>query len=548
MNRFKNALRSFGIPGIIVILQYAAVVLFNFLYTDNAIDSDTAKLLRHSVEMGRNHTLNIPEWIHTTTMEWDTSALLSAPIYSLTHNIYLSTAVSNTVITALLICLIIRLFDRFGLSIKTALKSCTLLLIPYAFGMLDYYTLLMFGGAQYVFRIMIPILLLCILKTSVDKRIGIENILLSVLAVILILIASVSSGLYITVSCVLPVAALVVFDALMYGKREKYGFLVAGAAFVVSAIGSIISIRSGEASFGNGMSLLRWYDLRYYIDCVAEGFFRLMGAMPGAVQDESIAVFSARGIAFLFKLLIALTLIPVLVSGCRHVLFAGKKDPDPVLTDREQGAGNAFDPGDDIRFWLCGIALINFIIVAVCETRYSSLNSTLEYRYLLPVTVPLLLCCVPQIEVWQNGWSKTFRTVLWALLTAGLVYTTCICYTDAHNSLDPYAYCNDIIAYAEDSGYDTVIFLDDRVSAECCRIMDMSREYEAYSSNGCMDIVDYYAAAEYSDFYNDRHLLFAVTGTSLADTIGSDKAMLYTYRDSILWFDIYEAQEFALGF
>ena len=191
MNRFKNALRSFGIPGIIVILQYAAVVLFNFLYTDNAIDSDTAKLLRHAVEMGRNHTLNIPEWIHTTTMEWDTSALLSAPIYSLTHNIYISTAVSNTVITSLLICLIIRLFGRFGLSIRTALKSCALLLIPYAFGMLDYYSLLMFGGAQYVFRIMIPILLLCILKTSADKRTGIENILLSVLAVILILIASV---------------------------------------------------------------------------------------------------------------------------------------------------------------------------------------------------------------------------------------------------------------------------------------------------------------------------------------------------------------------
>ena len=83
------------------------------------------------------------------------------------HNIYISTAMANCLITLLFLCLIILLYDRFGLKLRSALLACALFLIPYAFGMLDYYNLLMFGGAQYVFRVMIPVMLLRRVKEKV---------------------------------------------------------------------------------------------------------------------------------------------------------------------------------------------------------------------------------------------------------------------------------------------------------------------------------------------------------------------------------------------
>ncbi|MBR6390105.1 MAG: hypothetical protein IKS16_02070 [Lachnospiraceae bacterium] len=530
---FKKLWQKTGIYGPIVLLQYIAVVIFNFMYTDNAVDSDTAKLLRHAVEMSRNHTLNIRDWLHTTTMEWDTSALLAAPFYTFTHNIYISAAIANTLITALFICLIFRLFDRFGLSIKTALKACMIFLIPYAFGMLDYFNLLMFGGAQYVFRVMIPILLIIIIMTPRAKRIGVENILLGILALILIIIASVSSGLYIVVSCVMPVLLVVILDALISGdfrKYDLYQYLVCAVALVASVAGAVTSIRIGEANFGNTMSLLRWYDLRYYIQCFAEGYFRLMGAMPGAVQDESVAVFSLRGFAFLFKLLISVLIMVTFMVG----LVQSAKAKARVTS------------GPDIRFPLCGIALVNLIILLVCETRYSSLNSTLEYRYLIPVVIPVLLCVPVQLEQWQEAWSTYLRNAVWIVFTAGVLYTTTVCYMDAHDKLDPYAYCYEIVDYVQASGYETAIFMDDRPTAECCRIIDMDREYEAYSSAGNMDIVDYYLDAVYSHFYDDEHLLFVISGISLPDVLG-DRAGLYTFRETVLWFDVYEASEFTLG-
>ena len=540
--KIKSAFSSGALYGVLMVIQYIAVVVFNFAYTDNAVDSDAAKLLRHAVEMSKNHTLNIKGWIHTTTMEWDTSALIAAPIYSVTHNVYLSFAIANAIIAALLICLILRLFDRFGVKLKTALMACNLILIPYAFGMLDYFNLLMFNGSQYVFRIMIPIILLIILKTPKEKRIGVENILLGILGLVLIIIASISSGVYIIVSCVLPVAAMVIWSVLKindWKKYDLYQYLVCAVSLFAALIGTVISVKMGEAQIGNTMSLLRWYDLRYYMQCLAEGYFRLMGAMPGAVADESVAVFSLRGIAFLFKLILSVIMLIVLCAGVSKSIFG--RSGEEVSDSDEYGR-------KELTYFLCGIALINLVVVAVCETRYNSQNTTLEYRYLLPAVVPLILCSALWIDNLTAKAKLYMKNFITAVFIIGVAYTTLICFSDAHAALDPYAYIYTIRDYVDASGYDTVIFLDDRPTAECLRLIDMDREYEAYSSSGSMDIVDYYEAAMYNDFYQPDHLFFVVSGTPLPDVIGSDKAAAYTYKETILWFDIYEAHEFNLGY
>lgn len=538
--KIKDIWEKCGIYGILMVVQYLAAVVFNFRYTCNAVESDSAKLFRHAVEMSKNHALYIKDWTYTTTMELDSSALLAAPFYSITHDINIAFALSNAVILAFSLYVIIRLLVSFGQNTKTALLACNLFMVPYAFGMLDYFNMLMFGGGQYIFRVLIPMLLLIILNKGKENRLRPECLILAVITLFLILLGSISSGIYILVSCVLPIIICVIYDALISDSFRKYDFFqyaTVVVALVTTGIGLVINKGMDAGTIGNTMSLLRWYDLRYYFDCFCEGYFHLFGAMPGAIADESVAVMSARGIAFLIKLLISVLVLVVFAQGCKETIFRKCN----LASNKVSGANT------DIRFFLCGIAFINFTEIAVCETRYNSLNTTLEYRYLLPFMVPMLLCLAVQLPLWKEKWSKYIKNMSVVLIPMLILFITVIGYVDAHDGLDGFVYCDELTRYVQESGYETAIFMDDRPTAEVCRIKDMDREYEAYaSSSGCMDIVDYYEAAWYNDFYTDNNLLFVIQGTDLAGTIGS-KADYYSYRDSILWYDVYEASEFVLG-
>jgi len=542
-DKIKKTWNSVGIFGIIAFLQYVAVVIFNFKYTKNAVDSDSAKLFRHAIEMSKNHYLWIPNYEYTTTMEWDSSAILAAPFYTLTHNIYISFAIANSIILLFFIFLVIRLFKQFDIAPKTICKSINFLLIPYAFGMLDYFNMLMFNGSQYIFRLIIPFLLMNIALINKEKRKGVVNIILCVLSAIIILIASISSGTYILVSCVLPIGLLILFDALMsdsFKVFDLYQYLICIIALVISGIGMVICIKVGGSALGTSMNLLRWYDFRYYADCFVEGYFRILGAMPGSIQDEEVAVMSLRGIAFLFKFLISILLIVSMIVALKNTFFTGRTRTSKNSVEQPLRRG-------DLRFFLYGIAFINLFILLVCETRYSSLNLTLEARYLLPVIVPSLLGIPLQLSIWKGAWSKYMEVAIDYLLVIAIIFTTAICYKDAHDSLDVYAYCDQIIDYVNNTDYQTVIFLNDRVTSECCRIKDIDREYEAYSSDGYMNIVDYYSDARHGYFYEPANLLFAIQGVDINETLGIDKASYYTYRDSIFWFDIYESSEFVLA-
>lgn len=542
MEKIKKNWNSVGIFGVIAFFQYTAVIIFNFIYTKNAVDSDSAKLFRHAIEMSKNHSLWIPDYNYTTTMEWDSAAILAAPLYTLTHNIYISFATANSIIIGFFIFLIIRLFKQFEIAPKTICKSINLLLIPYAFGMLDYFNMLMFNGAQYIFRLIIPFMLMNIVLTDKTKRKSIINILLCILSAFLILIASISSGTYILVSCALPIGFLLLYDALMsdsFKIYDVYQYVICVVALVLSGVGMIICIKLGGSALGTSMNLLRWYDLRYYADCFGEGYFRLMGAMPGAIQDEEVAATSLRGFAFLLKLVISVVLIICMIIALKVTVFTGRKQTISGQIEQPSRKG-------DIRYFLYGAAFINLAVLLVCETRYSSLNSTLEYRYLLPSVVPALLGIPVQLDIWKNSWSKYMQTAVSILLAVSFVFTTGMCYKDAHDGLDAYAYCDQIIEYVKTTDYQTIVFLNDRVTSECCRIKDVDREYEAYSSDGYMNIVDYYSAAATAAFYDAPNLLFVIQGQDINEMLGIDKASYYTYRDSILWFDIYEANEFVL--
>lgn len=542
-DKLKKLWDNTGIYGVLAVIQYLAAVLFNFRYTKAAVDPDAAKLFRHAVEMSKNHSLWIPNWSNATTMEWDSAAILAAPMYSLTHNVYTAFALANSIILLFFLWLVYILFKRFEISTINIMKAYDLFLIPYAFGMLDYFNMLFFNGSQYIFRLIIPFTLLIIIKTPKEKRLSPLNIVLCAFEFIMMLIAASSSGTYILVSCAMPLTLLVIFDAVMSDDMKVYDlyqYLCCIIAMVCAGVGMILNKSIGGGEIGNTMSLLRWYDWRNYADAFVEGLFRVLGSMPGAIEGDDVAVMSLRGFAYLLKLLILAFVGLTFISGVKKTIFTGRKKTSETSVVQPDRVNN-------INYYLCGIALINMLMLMVCETRYSSLNSTFEVRYFLPAVVPVLLIVPLQIENWKNSWSKYLSNIFNVIFVVGILFVTVICYQDAHDALDEYAYCDIIIEYMEESGFSDAIFMNDRPTSECCRAKDLTRTYESYIPEyNSMDIVDFYNEAFEGSHYNDDHLLFVTVGSELEPYIGEDKAAFYEYRDSILWFDIYEAHEFIL--
>ena len=99
---------------LLAVLQFVLIAGFNLFDTPRAVDSDSAKLFLHAMEIAENKTLLLPGWIYTTTLEIDTAMLPAIPIYLLTGNIYLSFGIANILILSFFLCIILLLFRECG--------------------------------------------------------------------------------------------------------------------------------------------------------------------------------------------------------------------------------------------------------------------------------------------------------------------------------------------------------------------------------------------------------------------------------------------------
>lgn len=133
------------------------------------IDYDGAKLYKHAIEMWNHKTLFIPDWKYITTMELDCSLLLALPFYALCRNIFLSFGIANILLIFTYVAVVYAIFQRTPYQ-KYAFLAVNLILIPYSSGMLEYFNMMFFNGAQYVLKVLIPLLFILLLTTEREKE------------------------------------------------------------------------------------------------------------------------------------------------------------------------------------------------------------------------------------------------------------------------------------------------------------------------------------------------------------------------------------------
>ena len=527
---------TYPIEKIITILLFAVVgaqILFilymNLFQTSAALDSDSAMLYTHAIEMWKNKTLFLPNWSDTTTLELDSALLFALPIYGITKQVYLSFGISNVIFLAIYLYVFVDLMRKVKLSWKQIAIVLAMFLMPYAFGMLDYFNMMFINGAQYGIKVIVPLMLLGLMFTPEKEQYHKKNIVLYAGYVFLLFINTFSSGLYVVLCGLIPILGIALLDFLMdggnatYHKYRKYHGVLFAVSILISGIGYVLNIVTGINARGNNMFLTQADNFILNLQTCVKGLFQLFGAFP----KEGVDTISFEGVTFLLKSALVIFIFTVFLMHCKGIFKVSSTM--------------------DIRKYLVMLFLVDVIVLVFCDSRYNVANITMEYRYYMIGVIPLMILIGIQLSDWEREWNKLFTSVIYSVFAVGLVAVTIQSMINTMGLLGEHAYVHEVCDYLETTGAHTVTYVLDEETEKCSRLIDEAnggeeRKYAIYDPESQkVTTFDYYEDVFDRSYYDDNNLIVVIQGTNLADVFPGYIANSYTYVGTTRWFDVYQS-------
>ena len=454
---------------VLLIIQVFLIVLSNLVLIEQYLDCDNAKLLKHIILMWQEKTIGIPQWTYTTTLEWDCTTLFALPLYGLTKNIYLACTVSNLAFVLILIRVIFFIFK--DCEPLYPLLCANLICIPYRVGMLDYYNMLFFAGAQYIVKILIPLLLIGILLFAEQKKhLGRNRSfwLYSSFYLVLLAVSSASSGVYVAACGLVPILA--VYLGYKFLKWERVSFPI----FVLiglSVLNVLMGMKVNERLMGGTRAeSMVFCSVQQMLVNVSSCFFGLFELMGGNTAEPGVAVLSLDGIIMLSKCCLTVVL---LVCGITAFIKCIKKQGDLRL------------------ILLLSVFIWNYFVLNITYVRAGS--TTYEYRYHLMGMIPLI--CVAVVVILK--WFRTLRMVQqkWMFVCAfSVLFIFCsLVFWELFARGEQNASLKELVSYMEDIEVDTVFMYDGGYDADICRLLDEDHLYLYVGDDGFTWVHDYYS-------------------------------------------------------
>lgn len=450
----------------LLIAQVSFLIVTTFSLGNHAIDGDTGRLYQHMEAIWESGTLFVPGWIYPTTMELDCSLLLALPFYGITKDAVIAFACSCVVIIFLWIgvasCLVGRINRYCSLHIPAPLV-CTLILIPYSTANLYYWNMMFLNGAQYAFKVMIPLLLICLLLEPNPKAPSRGSIFLLALYLAGLYLTSLSSGIYVAALGIAPV--LVAFFILwLYQKifLTPY-FLKCTAGSVITVLLGLssahlmkIQITGGQMRFNSFQTLAE-----NTANCIV-GFFRLFGA----VTRETTSVLRLSGFAQLLCWILSLALLLCLTQTI-HRIWHNKSPPPKKICE----------------LLLALPALWNFFFLVILNTSYG--DPYFEVRYHLIGSIPLFFLLAVQFQKFHDAASERMQVVLRVAVPLFLMALLLLCDRRAYNvywNTDGTVGINQkeqtLCSMIQPLDVTDVFVLQSNTTAEICNSLDKAHTYK----------------------------------------------------------------------
>ncbi len=516
---------------ILLALEFLFLCYVNLRLTSHILDGDGADLYGHIIEMAEQGTILLPGWKYTTTMELDCVTLLALPLYLLTHRIFGSVGIANILLILLLAAVILRVVKNLGGTDLQGYFSLLLVLLPYDVGMLDYMDMLLFGGSQYIIKVLVPLLLVILLTEKTRTRSG---IFFAVLYGFLLFVTSLSSGPYVLLMGLFPLFLYRIFPWCQAGtqadrdKIRRFVFLLL-LTLAASLSGFLLQKALGITTRESELHLIRFEDLSTALLAIVSGLLDVLGVYP---TTSAVPAFSAAGISSLLKG--SFTFLVLGIGGI--VLYRA------VKKQTRKEAGEAL---------LAVVLPFTILIMCFVDTRYSTGNTYVESRYFLIGMVMLLILAGMKLE----PLLERVRIPVIGVSLAVLVAMSALCGSSVVSAAKNSDYCYDLLESINsvDDGTDaqigSVFVLGDNDTARILRLLDRSRTYAGTTTDAPLqlELSDNYENYNARDHFTQSNLVLLIHGTNLADYLPEETAALYTFVTTTDWFDLYEADTCPFG-
>lgn len=431
-------------------------------------DYDAAKLFYHTLCMWREKTLLIPDWLYMTTGEWDCASLPAILFYGLTGDIRLAFGLANTVNTLLFTLVISRLFRPVPVQHgrqKGMLLGICLVLMPYYWDMLDYSNMLFYGGAQYVYKVLLPVWLVS-LYVGMPRR-KLPAALYTVAFLLLVLATASSSGLYVMMCGLFPILCcrLVRAMGIEKGQLSRRDVFISVSTVVVFMAGYLFQKTAHLDTRIDAMELIPIHALLPKIAQVVSDFFSVTMILH---YEEYVPIFSFTAILCYCKIAVV---VVVCLMGMRELphcfmLKTAFSEPDRIR--------------DDERFAKAALGSVfvwNLLALVLIES---------QPRYHLIGYIPLmLLACMVLAQKLEACPLNRLKKLLWLAVSAMVILFAAMLFFNARTSVNSSKEQRSllVIEEAERQDVQTVVVLDDNWLTEFTRPLDPDRTYITYSSS-----------------------------------------------------------------
>lgn len=504
MTKVKEHPLKYILIGILAV-QVILTAFCNLTLIDNNIDCDNAKLFVHTMNMWREKSLFLPGWTYTTTLELDCSSILALPLYGILGNIYLAYGVANILFVFLMIAVLFYMFA--GEKAEYPLLAANLVCIPYSLGMLSYFNMMFFCGSQYIVKILIPLLFVGIVLQMDSKRAGNQRklIVMSVLYVGLVLLTSVSSGVYVTFTGLIPVMVAYALYKLLKYERIHFLFYLLFAMTVLCLIVGVMVNNAvmGGARGNSSMVLVNVYQALANVSSCIFGIFELFG---GIAYDMTLPILSLKGIA-------------IVARACFAILFV----VCGIIAGRRVIKGQA-----DLRMLLlASIGVWNLFVLLITNTRAGS--ATYEFRYHLIGMIPLM--CVTSIILLDGlGRLNKVQQIIFASCGAMIILVvTALSFGTVIRHEDEQVELKELCGYLQDLSPEYVYMYDGSNDADMCRLISGDEEitYLCVVSDGLTYAYDYHSRYVLGPIQSENAIM--VADNSIYDFGEQYEAFGYTF-------------------
>lgn len=454
-------------------------------------DFDFAGVVYHSMKMWEGKSLVLPNWTYSTTGEWDCASLLAMPLYGILKDIFLAFGIANIINVLALSLLIIALMKVAGAKEAYAYLAIDIILLPYAAGMLSYTNMLFWGGAQYIYKVLIPMLLIYLLHNHMKSKYF--KICLTTIMLFLLFMTVTSSGLFVVVCGIVPIVAME-FCYFMINKHNvgKIQILILALVIVDIMISIIFHNHWGISSNADSMSIVTIRNLSSnFYDCIMDNI-----CIFEIFSYQNVAALSLDGIKILLKLFIH---IFILFFGLR---YCGKlkKVIDSALLGRKSNEKS--EDRSVIKAELLAVAICNYVVTVL------TLSGS---RYQLIGFIPLILVAVLEYEdINYTLWVKCI--VMSFILFAGILLAKDFMevYPETYYSKD---ICYDIINLARKENVDQVISYNEKDWSQILRVYGSDIDFISYNAEeACFRDIDVYNGEKALESFNRKSIMIVYNG------------------------------------